>query len=745
MSKTAIKSLALLLLAMVAYYWKILLTSQFSLLTDFETVTQAYSWFHFWAQSIRHGALPLWDPFMFAGRSYAGEMQTAAFYPLHLFFALFPDDRHGLLAPRLYHVYFVFAHVLAAWFMFALIRELGLSRFSALVAGLCFSIGGIVGRVPWPHLFESALWLPLLFLFLLRALRAASWRRAGLYAALAGVTLGMSILAGGLHFVMMQAIVLVTAGVYHIICGGSRERVRPLILMAAALCIGLAAGAVQLLPSMEYSAHAVRFLSGTALPATQKIPYAYLRDYASPQSLASYLLFPAFLEKIGPVGAGTGEVFNPYLGVFPLLLAVIGLWKCRANLWVRYAAGLAVASFLFSLGQASLLYGLIYATVPLLWMAREAGRFLYLAHFGLVILAAFGAEVLFAKAPAPDFWIGFKRAGKWVVVLALLALAAPAIFRSTVLRPMMAFSLLLIFLSYTLFRFISAGAQGRLPRFLVVALILFDLGAFDRVALNKIEVAQIGTDQLERLQSMRGAATFLKAQSGLFRVQVAADPPLNPGDAYGLQTVNGGAVTMATNYHGLMNYAPQALDLLNVRYFLKPASAGDPSPVYADANWKVYQNPRAFPRVWVVHQTLAEPAPEKLLMRLGMPGAEPDRVALLSAPLPVPLDAPADGAVDQSRVESYAAEKITIQAHAGSRGMMVLSEMHDPGWAARVNGASQPIYEVDGGLRGIVVPPGDSQVVLDYAPQSVRVGGVVSAIAFLGALLAWIFFRREPA
>src|SRR5712691_7080571 len=103
MSKPTLKYLTFLLLAIVAFYWKIVLTGQFSLLTNFETVSQVYSWFHFWAESIRHGTPPLWDPYMFGGRSYVGEMQTAAFYPLHLVFALFPPDRNGLLAPQLYH------------------------------------------------------------------------------------------------------------------------------------------------------------------------------------------------------------------------------------------------------------------------------------------------------------------------------------------------------------------------------------------------------------------------------------------------------------------------------------------------------------------------------------------------------------------------------------------------------------------------------------------------------------------
>ena len=95
MAKPTIKSLLWLLLAIVAFYWNIVFSGQYSMMTDPETVTQAYTWFHFWADSIRHGSWPLWDPYAFGGRSFVGEMQTAAFYPLHLIFALFPANGAG--------------------------------------------------------------------------------------------------------------------------------------------------------------------------------------------------------------------------------------------------------------------------------------------------------------------------------------------------------------------------------------------------------------------------------------------------------------------------------------------------------------------------------------------------------------------------------------------------------------------------------------------------------------------------
>ena len=745
------KSLALLLLAMVAFYWKLILSSQFSLLTNFETVTQAYSWFHFWVESVRQGTLPVWDPYAFAGRSYTGEMQTAAFYPLHLVLALFPFDRNGLLAPLLYHLYFVAVHVMAAWFMFALIRELGLSRFSAVIAGLCFSIGGFVGRVLWPHMLESSIWLPIQLLFLLRALDTKALFRGLAYAALSGFALGLSILAGGLHIVMMQGLVLTTAIAYHTVHKIHKSGVvtaaspdykmwkQPILILLVAVSIGLALGAIQLLPSMEYSARAMRWVNGGAvLPAAQKIPYSNLVDSLSPRGLVSYLFFET--TNLGP-----GEVLSPYLGVFPLLLAIIGIWKCWGNLWVRYAAGLAFAAILFSLGSYSLFYGLVYAIVPLLWMAREASRFLYLAHFGLVILAAFGVESLFSKTETPSSWNHLNRAFLWLTVACAAALAAAAVFPLPAWRSETMFSFVVIFLSYALWRYIRAGASGNIARFLVAALILFDVSAFDSAAENKAEMARAGGNHLDRLLSMRPAVQFLKSRPGLFRVQVAAETPLNPGDAFDLQTLNGGAVTMPSNYFELQSKGLLASNLLNVQYFLKPATTADPGPLYEDSKWKVYKNPQAFPRAWLVHQTAVEPSPEMLLRRLGTPGSEPEHLGLLAAPLEIALEPASTGTAEDASVEQYSARHILLKVRAGSRGLLVLSEMYYPGWEVRVNGHREKVYEVDGGLRGVIVPQGDSRVTFEYVPRSVIIGGLLSILAFSAALLLLISLVSKRA
>jgi hypothetical protein len=738
-----IRSLAFLLLVTVLFYWRITLTGQFSLLTESEGVNQAYSWLQFWTSALRHGFLPLWDPYTIAGHIFSGEMQTAAFYPLHLILALFPPGSSGF-SPHLYHLWYVFVHFLGACFMFALVRELGLSRFAACIAGICFSLGGFVVRMAWLHMLESSIWLPLVFLFYLRAIRAEHPRQSVWHSALAGLMLGLSILAGGLHVVIMQVLVILSAAIYHAFAEDSKEPAKPWFrrhswvragtVVAAIATVAVAAGAVQLLPSIEYSSRAVRFLGKFGLlPANQKIPYADLSEGAWPNGFMAMLIPEAFNGNLG-----NGEVANPYLGVFPLLLAILGIWKYWNHRLVRYLAGLAVAAFLYSFGSLSPLHGVLYAVVPRLWMAREAGRIMYLPDFSVAILAAFGLEALFSsKTWVPASTIAINRILSALAFACTVCLFVSGVFGRPEINPWVAFSLLMILLSCGLFLYVAHGHAGTWVRVLVVALIVFDLSAFDWTARNTLELSRTGTNYRDRLLNCRGAVQFLKSLPGPFRVEVASDPRPNIGDFYGIQTTHGGGVTLPVDFMKLAGKR----DLLNVRYRIVPASTQEPGAIYADSFWKVYENSNAMPRAWVVHEATVEPSIEDALAALEKPGFDAWRTAVIDRT--ANLEPRVEGGAEGATFSVVEPNRLELSVRAQSRSMLVLSEMYYPGWRAMVNSRPAQIYRADVGLRGIVVPSGDSRITLEYAPWSTYLGGCITLLTFLG-ILAVLRFGNYP-
>jgi hypothetical protein len=727
--RSGLKAGFLLLILNTGFYWKIVLTSQYSLLLSNEAANQAYAWFNFWVSSVSQGIWPLWDPYTFSGHTFAGEMQTGAFYPPYLPFLAAPL-RDGLFSPQAYHVFFVISHAVCAWFVYLLARELGLKFFAGIVSGLCFSLGGIMARFyAWPHMLQSGIWLPLMLLLLIRALKSRGFKTLA-YAALSGLSMAMAILAGGLHLVMMDGIVVVSAVVYFTAYyiatmrpeSGRRKWMDAALLIAIVCGVGVAGGAAQLLPSAEYSRQAWRWVASGALPATQKIPYAWMSGAIWPRGFFGLFIAPA---------GNSNDFLNPYMGVLPLLLAAIGIWRRWSSLWVPYLTGLVVAACLYSFGSVSLLHGFLYTLTPLLWMAREADRFMYLANFGLAILAAYGVEALLGPLPA-SAWAPLSTALKWIAAFAAVALFWPYAVGRTV-DPMISLALLIVLMTYGLFRLIIRGRESNArqgwAQILVVALILFDLSAFDSGAANKITEAAAGHDELARLISLRGVANFLRSQPGPFRVQIAAENAPNIGDTFRIPEIWGANVTIQRDYNRLRGRA----DLFGARYTIRPATVLNPAPVYEDAAWKVYENPGVYPRAWLVHETRVEPDANKILAAMEASSVDARQIALLQTPLRRSLVEPSGAAFEHATLRQSRQDVVDVKVHADVPALLVLSDLFYPGWRATVNGRPADILKVDGGLRGILVSGGDSAVSMHYKPWSFRIGLALSVASFLCA------------
>jgi hypothetical protein len=731
--KGSSKWVALILLTTALFFWKLVFSHQFSILVQHEQANQAYAWYHFAASSLQQGSVPLWDPYANAGRTYVGGMETGLFYPPKLLLYLWPFNRSDLLSPQLYHYYYVLAHVLASCFLFFFALELGLTTYAAFVASLCFSLGGVMVRIPWPDMVDSGVWLPLILLFLLRSLRATSGVGTVRNACFAGLALGMSILAGRIHIVMMDVIVVVsTAAWASFRAAGGDWRARCLQPFAAAAITGVFAGcfgAVQLLPSVEYSGLAVRHIGAPApVEARGKILYTDLKDEFRPRAIVS-LLFPT--ASGGSIG---GEGLPVYFGIMPLLLACLGVWRNWDRPWVRYLSAIAVAGFLFTLGPYSWLHGLSYALIPLLWIARGAARFVYLTHFALALLAGFGVNWMMAWNARDDSLRPFLRMLTWGVVVLAAGLGLPALYGRPEISDWIYLSFMLVLASYALFGYLNRSGLTASARFLVVILILFDLYAFDWLIQDRAHVQRTGTDYLDQLLRTRELAAFLKTRPGLFRVYMDMEVPPNIGDLYGVQTLEANAATEMRDFLRFRTSVPGARDLLNVRYTVRRSSAGNPGPVWSNGEWKVYENPVYCPRAWIVYRVARVTSSDEVLSRLRDPDFDALAEAIVAGPALPHVEPAAQPSAAKITFDLYRASHIEMSVETASAGLLVVSEMDFPGWKAFVDGRPVPVHKVDGLLRGIEVPAGRSKVVMAYRPASVLIGAILSVISVLGAV-----------
>ncbi|HWP86209.1 MAG TPA: hypothetical protein VNN17_13550, partial [Terriglobia bacterium] len=629
----------LLTVAVALFFWKILFTSQFSLVLSREGANQTYAWYSFAARSIQQGRLPLWDPYTLSGHSYIGESQTGLFYPLKLPLYLWPFDSEGYLSERVLHQMYILAHLLAAFFLFLCARELGIANeFAAFVAAVCFSLGGFTGRLGWPYMMDSALWLPLLFFLLLRALRSPTVSRRLGYACGAGLALGLALLAGSIHVPFMDVLAVVSAAGFFACRTDAAlpARVSPRQRVAAAVAVVLligavsfAAGAVQLLPSLEYAERARRWTTEWSGPFAERIPYFVSGGFVhqAPRAVLGFLF--------GGVYPGDAE-YGPYFGIFPLVLTVIGVWRNWAAPWVKYLAGLATLSFLLSLGDYSLLHGLAYSLIPYFDKLWEAGRFIYLTHFAMALLAGFGMQSLLADDTAGSlFYRRINRVLGWTVAILLPALGLPLLIEKPAVEEQAYLTLVVLLACWAAYSYLQRGHRHGLARFAVVAVILADLYAFNDTFKNQMVEEAANADHILELRSLREVARYLRSQPGLFRMDFDPDATAHGmGDIYEIQTTHGAGVSMLADYFNSL-WTPNTACLLNVRYTLGKGADRSEAPVFTSGEWKIYENPSPCPRAWVVHETVVEP-PEAILRRLREAPLDLLRVAYLSQPLPQP-------------------------------------------------------------------------------------------------------------
>ena len=736
-----LKVLAGFLIVGLLYYWRILIGHQFSLLTGFEGANQAYAWYSYLVRSLQTHASPLWDPYSFGGHPFVTEMQNGTFYPVNLLLALFPLNSAEVFSPALYHWLYALTHIFGAFFMFLLVRELGLSVFAGFLAGLGFGLGGVMAHSGgWPHLFQSFIWFPLIFLFMLRALQSACARSSAVQAATAGAGVALAVLAGGLYSAIMQAILILAMAVFvacrHAHQPDARSRVevwfRCMLMVGIAGFVAAIGGAAQLLPSIESGANTLRSVGPVMLQESQKIPYAYISGGMWAHSFIALFVAPwAFSGNLG-----SGEVVSPYMGALAFALAAVGTWKRWGNMWVRFLAGLVVVSFLYSMAALSIVHGVLYAIIPRLWMAREASRGLYLADFSLAVLCAFGTDTLFSAQA--HSWERLWSVLKWTAIACGIALSIGALFPKAEMSPWATFSLVLILVVSVLLWRVTLGRRTGWMKFLFAGILLFDLYAFDWSAVNVMQERGKGADQLDRLLSFRSAAQFLRARPGPFRVQLLSDPVSNIGDTFGVETTWGAAATVVTVYDRYRDLP----SFWNIRYSIRPASALDPGAVYADQVWKIYENPDAGPRAWLVHKAIVEPSEERLARLIHNPSFNARDVALMAASSGAPLAAGSGESRDRIELGGYRAAHPVLDVDAGSDGLLVLSEVYYPGWRATVNGAPARVERVDGALRGVRVPRGHDRVELTYRPTAQIIGLLLTLLTMAGIAALWLLPRN---
>ena len=350
----------------------------------------AYPSAHYLRESIRAGELPLWNPLSNCGAPFLAQWGTMCLYPGSLVLVALP-------MPWALGVFCLLHLWLGGLGARALADRWTGNRFAAAVAGTAFALNGAsLACITWPNYCVALGWLPWIV-----QLTEQAWREGGRKLVLAALAGTMQMLTGVPELVALTwgllGVLLVADCVKRKTENVSRADLTHFALRFTLLILLIAAlSAAQLLPFFDLLAHSQRDAS-----------YRDARWPMPPWGWANFLV-PLFRYGQTPQGfwiqVGQEFLSSYYLGLAPLALALLAVWKARERrVWLL--AGATAFALVMALGDAGLLYSALKNLLPGGGIARFPVKFVLLAAFTVPMLAAFGVAWLQRRSGVPPDFI----------------------------------------------------------------------------------------------------------------------------------------------------------------------------------------------------------------------------------------------------------------------------------------------------------------------------------------------------
>ncbi len=171
---------------------------------------------------------------------------------------------------------------------------------------------------------------------------------------------------------------------------------------------------------------------------------------------------------------------------------------------------------------------------------------------------------------------------------------------------------------------------------------------------------------------------------------------------------------------------------------------GEPALAVYGSDWRavyqedlyVYERLAAVPRAYVVYAAEQITDEASTVQRL-LDETFPIRYAAVTAD-PLPLPASTETLATPAELVVYTDTQVIIKANARAQGLLILGDQFHPGWQVSVNGKAVPLLRVNHIMRGVLLEPGEHEIVFHFLPHSLRQGLLLTAVglALISALAA---------
>jgi len=268
---------------------------------------------------------------------------------------------------------------------------------------------------------------------------------------------------------------------------------------------------------------------------------------------------------------------------------------------------------------------------------------------------------------------------------------------------------------------------------LTIALLLFDLSTNPGSAITDSS-DRSHMEAAARMRANGDIAQYLRNQPGYFRTKLMEDPALGNWGAYhGIEMWGGYLASITSNILAYENFDHASEILYGIKYRVaeKPPEKPFEDVFTGKSGMKVYAHPDVFPRAWSIHNLVQVPNAGEGNHWINDRTQELRQTAFLSTSPPAVAKC---GTGDDVALTEHHGDFAAIRVRMACAGLVVLSDTFFPGWRAYVDGHRAEIYQVDGAIRGVLVPAGPHLITMRYLSASAIGGALLTLIGIGGAL-----------
>ena len=748
-------------------------------------------------RAVKSGTLPLWDPYTHLGFPMLAEGQMAALYPPTLLLYLIFPLKAAYAWGNVLH------YILAIMWMYVFLRNAGLKDFSSAMGSLIFAFGSVSGGGYYNTISLKVLcWFPLtLFItdcyfrkrklpYMLLLGGVFAWQVLAGYFQYALY----SIIFSGLYFYYSSIIVSTKRKqAKNVIKSLSEDTVAFVIAGITALVIA----SPQIYETLKLISFCPRkgmdlgfALSGSFWPTgiiTLFFPHFGGMPYVNGAIFVGIVPLSAalFIRK---------KTFNKQL-TFLFILFFVSLVFALGRFSVPYKFilnavnfyGFRVPSkFLFFSGFA--LSGICAFGISAFLDIPAGDKKIYKAcniwliiTISLMVFVIAGNIILYFK----DFWLelGENYIVKYIYgksyhkySLEEYRSRLEPIYNST--REIISFNniKIIVGMAFAVFAGIFIFFhRNKLVKLSTLKWVCLGLVSFELLLYNHYCKINTNLEPLDTFIQESEVADYLKKDKGFFRVysfidrnpaeieralqilpnraiihrifDVGCYTPLVMGSYYNFMGNLGSvddSMGVPLSTLDVLSSESKILEALNVGYVVALAEIPFFQKVKEIGKVKIYRNSNSLPRCFLTDNVELMPGDEirEKIISVKKWNNPPEVFLNGNTDSFVELDGLKVDSHSVAAIQKYSPNevKITTLNNAG-KALLVLSELYYPGWKAVVNSVPAKIFRVNSLLRGVIVGPGESEIIMKYSPSWFFYLLAASIIGYCVVILLFLAFK----